>query len=73
MDMNQMNTLSPRKTEGALQLLQDIRGMLDDLAQSSTILGATPFAGRQAAKSLAVALHTALLEYEVNLAEIDAE
>jgi hypothetical protein len=67
---DQTTTLSPRKQQGAMLLLRDIRTMLDDIAQSATILGATPFAGRQAARSLADALHSMLLEYEISLAEL---
>jgi hypothetical protein len=57
------------KSETAFRLMEEMREMLNDIASSATILGATPFEGRQAAKKLSAALHTALLEFEVELAE----
>ncbi|MBK8205249.1 MAG: hypothetical protein IPK87_00520 [Planctomycetes bacterium] len=59
-----------RKSARAQQLLEEIREMLNDIAQSATILGATPFAGRQAAAHLGASLHTTLLEFEIALAEV---
>lgn len=70
MEAQKTNTQPSRNVRGAAALLHEIRDLLDDIAQSSTILGATPFAGREAAHRLAGALHTALLEYEIDLAKI---
>ena len=56
------------KSETAYRLLEEIREMLNDIASSATILGATPFEGGPAAKKLGATLHTALLEFEIELA-----
>jgi hypothetical protein len=58
------------KTTAALALMDEMRLMLNDIASSAAILGATPFPGGAAAKALAGNLHTALLEFEIALAEI---
>jgi hypothetical protein len=58
------------KTTAALALLDEMRLMLNDIAASAAILGATPFAGGAAANTLAGNLHTALLEFEIALADI---
>jgi hypothetical protein len=58
------------KSKTALNLLDEMREMLNDIAASATILGATPFAGGPAAKLLAADLHTALLEFEIGLSAI---
>ena len=63
--------LSPRKAAGAMAVLADIREMLDDIARSATILGGTPFDGREVARDLAQSLNSTLLEYEMGLAELD--
>ncbi len=62
--------LSPRKAAGAIKVMQDMRTMLDDIARSATILGGTPFAGRETARALAHSLNVALLEYEIGLADL---
>ncbi|MEZ5992074.1 MAG: hypothetical protein R3E76_06955 [Planctomycetota bacterium] len=67
--MPRQNTSTP-KTETAFNLLEEMRELLNDIAASATILGATPFAGGPAAKQLSGRLHTALLEFEVELAEL---
>ncbi|MCC7508023.1 MAG: hypothetical protein IT464_01450 [Planctomycetes bacterium] len=59
-----------RKSARAQQLLEEIREMLNDIAQSATILGATPFPGRKAAANLGASLHTTLLEFEIALADV---
>ena len=59
------------RSETAFQLLEELREMLNDIAASATILGTTPFAGARAAKQLSGTLHTALLEFEIELAAID--
>ncbi|MCA8912150.1 MAG: hypothetical protein KDB82_10625 [Planctomycetes bacterium] len=56
------------KSETAYRLMEEMREMLNDIASSATILGATPFEGRTAAGKLGAALHTALLEFEIELA-----
>lgn len=63
------NTVTPRETR-AMNLLLEMREMLNDIAQSATILGATPFAAREAANALGTNLHTALLEFEIALAQV---
>ncbi len=67
--MESQPTSARRKSARAQQLLEEIREMLNDIAESATILGATPFPGRQAAAQLGTELHTALLEFEIALAE----
>jgi hypothetical protein len=61
---------SQSKTNAALGLLDEMRAMLNDIAASATILGATPFPGGPAAKELSARLHAALLEFEIGLAAI---
>lgn len=63
------NTTSPR-VEAAYRLMEEMRDMLNDIAASATILGATPFDGRHACRDLSGELHGALLEFEIKLAEI---
>jgi hypothetical protein len=58
------------KSKTALALLEEMRAMLNDIAASATILGATPFPGAPAAKELSGNLHTALLQFEIALAQI---
>jgi len=58
------------KTTAAFGLMDEMRTMLNDIAASAAILGATPFAGGPAAKALAMHLHTVLLEFEIAMAEI---
>jgi hypothetical protein len=53
-----------------MKLLSEMRVMVNDIARSATILGATPFAGRDAAKALAESMHAAVLEYEIALAAL---
>jgi hypothetical protein len=67
---DQVQQLSARKAAGAIKVMQEMRTMLDDIARSATILGGTPFAGRDAARALARSLNVALLEYEIGLAEL---
>ncbi len=62
--------LSARKAAGAIQVMQEVRTMLDDIARSAAILGSTPFSGRETARTLASSLHLALLEYEIGLAQL---
>ena len=58
------------KSETALGLMQELRTMLNDIAASATILGATPFVGGPVAKELSASLHSALLQFEIGLAQI---
>lgn len=58
------------KTVAAFALLEEMRELLNDIAASATILGATPFAGAPHARELSAALHGALLEFELGLAEL---
>ncbi|MCB9895728.1 MAG: hypothetical protein H6839_14880 [Planctomycetes bacterium] len=66
--MPKQNTKS--KSETAFRLLDEMHEMLNDIAASATILGATPFNGAGPSKALAVKLHEALLEFEIGLAAI---
>lgn len=58
------------KSQMAFRLLDEMHEMLDDIAASATILGATPFEGGAPSKALAVKLHEALLEFEIQLAAL---
>lgn len=58
------------KTVAAFALMDQMRDMLNDIAASASILGASPFEGRPACRNLATKLHTALLEFEIELAAI---
>lgn len=67
--MNRQNTRSP-KVEAAFRLMDEMRDMLNDIAASASILGATPFEGAPACRDLSGKLHTALLEFEIELGAI---
>jgi hypothetical protein len=67
--MQRPNTAHDPKSETAFKLLAEMQEMLNDIAASAAILGATPFEGVWAAKRLAASLHQALLEFEIELAE----
>lgn len=58
------------KVTAAYRLMEEMREMLNDIAASATILGGTPFDGRHACRELSAHLHRALLEFEVELADI---
>lgn len=64
------NRTTTARESRAMNLLLEMREMLNDIAQSASILGATPFAGREAASALGASLHTALLEFEIALAQV---
>jgi hypothetical protein len=61
---------SKRKSQAANRLMKEMHEMLSDIAASATVLGHTPFDGVWACRELAESLHTALLEFEIKLAEI---
>ena len=58
------------KSDTAFRLLHELHEMLNDIAASATILGATPFEGAEPAKALGNSLHGALLEFEIELAAL---
>ncbi|MCG3184558.1 MAG: hypothetical protein ICCCNLDF_02685 [Planctomycetes bacterium] len=68
--MSRQDTANALKSVAAFKLTAEMQEMLNDIAASATILGATPFAGGPAAKKLAASLHQALLEFEIELAAI---
>jgi len=61
---------SHRKSEAATRLMMEMHEMLNDIAASSAVLGQTPFEGVWACRELAANLNTALLEFEIKLAEL---
>lgn len=67
--MSRQNTASS-KSATAFRLVDEMHEMLNDIAASATILGATPFDGAAPSKTLAVRLHEALLEFEIELAAL---
>ncbi|MBZ0135302.1 MAG: hypothetical protein K8I27_02875 [Planctomycetes bacterium] len=67
--MNRHDTHSPKVT-AAFRLMDEMRDMLNDIAASANILGATPFEGAPACRDLSGKLHTALLEFEIELGAI---
>jgi hypothetical protein len=67
--MSKQDTASAR-SQTAFALVDEMHEMLNDIAVSATILGATPFTGAAPAKALAERLHEALLEFEIELAAL---
>ncbi|MBK9973829.1 MAG: hypothetical protein IPP14_03545 [Planctomycetes bacterium] len=59
--------LSPNHQRAAWRAMVDARDMLADIALTMKLLSATAFAGQEAARSLSVALNTALLEAECEM------
>jgi hypothetical protein len=55
--------------QNARESLTEIRHLINGVALSAAILGHAPFEGRRAASRLAQSLQTALLEFEIALAE----
>lgn len=61
---------SDRKADAAIRLMKEMHEMLNDITASATVLGHTPFDGVWACRGLAENLHTALLEFEIKLADL---
>lgn len=68
--MHKIENDNSQGVSAAYRLMEEMRDMLNDIAASATILGGTPFDGRHACRNLSGKLHGALLEFEIELAEI---
>ncbi len=68
--MSQYKRTETPRVKAAYRLMEEMRDMLNDIAASAAILGGTPFDGRHACRELSAHLHSALLEFEVELAAI---
>lgn len=63
--------LTSKNLAEAWRVVDDMRQMLNDITASATILGSAPFDGAAPVRKLACSMASALLEYEIELAELD--
>ncbi len=62
--------LTSKNLAEAWRVVEDMRQMLNDITASATILGTAPFDGAAPVRKLAGSMGTALLEYEIELADL---